>query len=116
LRRLNHHHMVKIVVIFLNQGRISIVIAQAADTDLKRYLEQAGMLLARSEYDILMRPMRTWPTCLVQGIDYCHEYTTVVQVNKIPYDYFIDNGEAFTWLAFLILDPNLGRALRLVNL
>ena len=47
--------------------------SQAADTDMKKYLEKADSVGDGTERNTLRKSMQTWPGCLIQAIDYLHE-------------------------------------------
>lgn len=73
LRRLRHHHIIKVVEIYSCKNKLSIIMSDVAEGDMKEYLEKLDGLGIGSERHAMLKPLLKWQGCLIQAIDYLHE-------------------------------------------
>jgi serine/threonine protein kinase len=73
LRKLRHHHIIKVLEIYSCRNKLSIIMSFVAECDMKEYLEKLdGMSLGPDRHS-MMKPLLMWQGCLIQAIDYLHE-------------------------------------------
>ena len=73
LHRLRHEHVMAVLEIYSYRNKLSIIMLDIADIDIKEYLEKLDDVSLETERLRMMLPLPTWPGCLIQAIDYLHE-------------------------------------------
>jgi serine/threonine protein kinase len=73
LRKLRHHHIIKVLEIYSYKNKLSIIMSPVAECDMKEYLEKLdGLGIGPARHE-MMKPLLKWQGCLIQAIDYLHE-------------------------------------------
>jgi serine/threonine protein kinase len=73
LRRLEQHHVIQVLELYSFRNKLSIIMLQVADTDMKEYLEKLDTIGTGPERHTMLKPLLMWQGCLIQAIDYLHE-------------------------------------------
>ena len=73
LRKLRHHHIIKVLEIYSCRNKLSIIMSHVAECDMKEYLEKLDGMDVGPERHSMMKPLLRWQGCLIQAIDYLHE-------------------------------------------
>jgi serine/threonine protein kinase len=73
LNRLKHGHVVAVLEIYGYRNKLSIIMLDVVDMDMKDYLEKLDDIALGAERHQMLLPLLNWPGCLVQAIDYLHE-------------------------------------------
>jgi serine/threonine protein kinase len=73
LHRLRHEHIMAVLEIYNHRNKMSIIMLDVADMDMKEYLEKLDDIASKTERRQMLWPLLSWPGCLIQAIDYLHE-------------------------------------------
>jgi serine/threonine protein kinase len=91
LRRLKNNHVIQVLELYSCRNKLSIIMLQVADTDMKEYLETLDMIETGSERHTMLKPLLMWQGCLIQAIDYLHEMK-IKHKDLKPANILIKNG------------------------
>jgi serine/threonine protein kinase len=73
LQRLKHHHVMQVLEIYRYRNKLSVIMLQVAETDMKEYLEKLDEMEVGQLRHEMLKPLLMWQGCLVKAIDYLHE-------------------------------------------
>ncbi|KAH9208160.1 kinase-like domain-containing protein, partial [Leptodontidium sp. 2 PMI_412] len=73
LDRLRHEHVMTVLEIYSFRNKLSIIMLDIADMDMKEYLEKLDEVSLETERLRMLSPLPTWLGCLIQAVDYLHE-------------------------------------------
>lgn len=65
LRKLRHHHIIKVLEIYSCKNKLSIIMGLVAECDMKEYLEKLDGLNIGLERHSMLKPLLRWQGCLI---------------------------------------------------